>query len=476
MKTFSIGLLICVIAGCRVEGHYVAPDSPPPGDVLWAKQIGGSETDRGRGIAIDSKRNLIAVGSFRQTLNLSAELTSSGEDDLYVVKLDSSTGDVIWVKRVGGKLWDGVFGVAVDASDNIYIGGYFAGSIDFEGETLTTTRESSAFVLKLDPDGGFGWARKIDGSGLPGPAARIMPGAIVTDGNSVVVVNNYTDSLTVDATTLTSAGGFDMFALKMLTSTGEPLWIKSFGGAKEDFATSLAFDKSGNIVISGVFYGTIDFGGGPFSSPNDSGFLLKLASADGSHLVSKQFESTIAAIGSAIIVDSANNILITGFFFGTVDLGCAEKLSSSQERQYDAFLAKYTQTGACIWARGIGGTSGSREAAAIALSSSDDATIAGNFCGSISFDNEILSSASACSMLDGFAAHFSSTGKYLGSIRFGGTSDDQSTGMVQGNDGRLFMTGHFGSLSEFDRNLLTAIGDSDAFIVGFTPLLRPMNE
>jgi hypothetical protein len=380
MNTFCISLLIYVLAGCRVDGHYVPLDSQPPGDLLWAKQIGGSESDRGRGIAIDSRRNIIAVGSFRQTINPGVELTSNGEDDVYVVKLDSSTGDVIWAKSVGGKFGDGVFGVAVDASDNIYIGGYFAGSIDFGGGTLTTNRDSSVFVLKLDPDGGFGWARKIDGSGLAGPAARIMPGAIVTDGNSVIVANNYIDSITVDATTLTSAGDFDMFALKMLASTGDTLWIKSFGGTKADLAISLAFDKSGNTVITGVFYGTIDFGGGPFSSPNDSGFLLKLASADGSHLISKQFESTIAAFGSAVAVDSANNILITGGFWGTVDLGCAESLSSSQERQYDAFLSKYTQAGACIWARGIGGTSGSREAVAIALSGLDDATIVGNFC------------------------------------------------------------------------------------------------
>ena len=132
MKMVCIGLLIYVLAGCRVEGHYVPRDSQPPGDVLWARQIGSSEFDQGKGIAIDSGHNLIAVGSFRQTINLGSELTSQGEDDVYVVKLDGSTGDVIWAKRVGGQFPDGVFGVTVDASDNIYIGGNFAGSMDFD--------------------------------------------------------------------------------------------------------------------------------------------------------------------------------------------------------------------------------------------------------------------------------------------------------------------------------------------------------
>ena len=470
MKTVCISLLIYVLAGCRVEGHYVAPDSSPPGDVLWAKQIGGSESDRGRGIAIDSKRNLIAIGSFRQTINPSAELTSIGEDDIYIVKLDSSTGDVIWAKRIGSKQWDGVFGVAVDMSDNIYIGGYFAGSIDFGGGTLTAASVYAAFVLKLDVDGRFGWARKIDGSGTSGYGVRGFPGAIATDGNSVVVVNNYFGSVTVDTTTLTSAE-IDMVVLKLSASSGATRWVRSFGGTSDDLATGLALDNSGDLVITGEFNGTINFGGGPFSSEHAAGFLLKLASTDGSHLISKPFGGTGMVYGSALAVDAANNILVTGVFDGAMDLGCPENLRSSQEGLLsDAFLAKYTQAGSCIWARGIGGASGHRGAAAIALSGSGDTTIVGDFCGSISSKNEVLSSASARILLDGFAARVSGDGRFLGAIRTGGTSDDHSLGIAQGNDGRLFMTGLFGGFSEFGRDSLTAIGDSDAFIVGFTPL------
>jgi len=469
MKTFSIGLLICAIAGCRVEGHYVAPDSPPPGDVLWAKQIGGGEFDGGKAVALDSSHHLIAVGSFRQTINPSTELSSSGEDDIYVVKLDSSTGDVIWAKRIGGKRWDGVFGVAIDASDNIYIGGYFAGLIDFGARTLMATRESAAFVLKLNADGGFGWARKIDGSGFAGRAARIMYGAIATDGDSVVVVSNYIGSVTVDTTTLIGAGEFDIVAMKLSASSGESLWVKSLGGAFDELVVGLALDNSSNIVITGAFRGTTDFGGGPLSAQQDAGFLLKLASADGSHLVSKAFGGMEEGYGSAVAVDSADNILITGGFYGIATFGCAESLRSSQERLSDAFLAKYTQAGACIWVKGIGGTSGARQPTAIALSGSDDVTIAGGFCGSISPNNEVLSSASACSLQDGFAARFSSDGQYLGAIRVGGTSDDHIFGIAQGNDGQLFISGLFGGFSEFGRDSLTAVGDSDAFIVAFTP-------
>lgn len=470
MKAFRIGLLIYILVGCRIDGYYVAPDGSSPGEVLWTKQLGSNEFDQGKGIAIDNSNNLIAVGSFRQALTTGSELSSNGEDDIYVVKLDSSTGNVIWAKRFGGNFLDSVFGVAVDGASNIYIGGNFAGSVDFGGGPLTSTGEAAAFVLKLDANGSFGWARKIDGSGVAGPSARAVPGAIATDGTAVIVANNFTDSITVDTTTLMSAGSFDMFALKVSASTGETIWVRTFGGTSADFATGIALDSGGNAVFTGTFTGTIDFGGGPTSSgSNSSGFLLKLAKADGAHLLSKQFGGSRESHGSAVAVDSMNNVFIAGGFQGAIDFGCTNS-HSSQVNSSDMFLVKYTQAGSCIWSKGFGGTSGSRDATAIALSDSGDATVAGGFCGSISFDEEILSSASACGDEDVFTARFASDGTHLGSLRTGGTSDDRGFGIALSSDGRVFMTGHFGGFAEFGHDALNATGDSDAFIVGFAPL------
>jgi hypothetical protein len=470
MKPLLIGLLSSII-GCRIDGYYFPPDGPSPGETLWVKQLGGNEFDQGKGIAIDNDNNLVAVGSFRQTLAASSELTSHGEDDIYVVKLNSSTGNVIWAKRFGGTFLDSVFGVAVDGASDIYVGGNFAGSVDFGGGALTSVRESAAFVLKLDANGNFKWARKIDGGGIAGPGGRLVPGAIATDGAMVIVANNYTGSITIDTNTHMSAGSFDMFALKLSASTGDTIWGRSFGGTSADFATDIAFDSGGNVVLTGAFTGAIDFGGGPLSStPNDSGFLLKLANADGSHLLSRQLTGSRAAHSNAVAVDSMNNIFIAGSFQGHLDLGCANALTSSQVNQPDAFLVKYTQAGACIWSRGFGGASGSRDAVAIALSNSGDVAVLGDFCGSISFDEEIFSSASACGDADVFTARFASDGTHLGSVRTGGTSDDRGFGIAQSSDGRVFMTGHFKGFAEFGHDALNATGDSDAFIVGFAPL------
>src|SRR5690606_4989976 len=99
-KVSRIGWLIYGlggIIGCRVDGYYVFPDASPT-QAPWVRQLGGEEFDGGRSIALDGDNNLIAVGGFRRTITAGPELTSSGEDDIFAVKLDASTGDVIWAR------------------------------------------------------------------------------------------------------------------------------------------------------------------------------------------------------------------------------------------------------------------------------------------------------------------------------------------------------------------------------------------
>jgi hypothetical protein len=210
-----------------------------------------------------------------------------------------------------------------------------------------------------------------------------------------------------------------------------------------------------------------------------SGFLLKVAEANGAHLLSKRFGGAKNTSGTATAVDSANNVYIIGDYLDTVDFGCTNQLAATQADIPDVFLMKYTQAGSCIWVKGFGGTATAppgRTATAITVNNSGDVAIAGAFCGSIWFGGKTLTSASACSTIptdrgmDVFAARFASDGEHLNSIRAGGTSDDYGRGIAQGTDGRLFVTGQFNGFTEFGGNALTSIGASDTFIVGFGPL------
>jgi hypothetical protein len=58
---------------------------------------------------------------------------------------------------------------------------------------------------------------------------------------------------------------------------GSPLWSKRFGGASSDQALGVAVEGNGSVAVTGVFSGTVDFGGGPLTSAGGSDiFLLRL--------------------------------------------------------------------------------------------------------------------------------------------------------------------------------------------------------
>ncbi len=440
-----------------------------PGEALWVKQVGTPGGEFGRGIAVDADDNLIAVGEFSQAIApAGTDLTSAGGKDIYVVKLASATGAVLWAKRFGGTGDDIGFAVAVDAAKNIYVTGRFQGTVDFGGGPLTVAGQSDIFALKLDTNGNFGWTRRFGGTNFD------VGHAIAARGTSVAVAGFFNGSVTVDTTTLTSAGSADIFVIDMATANGATTWVKSFGGTFSDLANGVTIDSTGNVALTGQFAGTVNFGGGAMSTPGDFAnvFLLKLAAANGAHLFSKQLGGGDHDNGAAITVDASDNIFLIGDFRGTnADFGCATGLTASQTNLTDVFLAKYSQAGACQWAKGFGGTGTfDRRGFGVTVNSGGDVAATGWFCGSMSFGGPMLTSASACAASDVFAARFTGDGMHLNSVRAGGTGSELGMGIAQSTDGRFFVTGGFQGFAEFGGDTLTSAGGDDAFILGLAPL------
>ena len=125
-----------------------------PGHTRWVQQIGGTGWDVGTGVAVDGEGNVIAVGTFSGSLMVGGRtLTSAGEDDVFVVKLDGITGSVVWARRFGGFSYESGKGVRTDAANNIYVVGDFFNPVDFGGGELGSANEFDVFVLKLTPAG-----------------------------------------------------------------------------------------------------------------------------------------------------------------------------------------------------------------------------------------------------------------------------------------------------------------------------------
>ena len=194
-------------------------------------------------------------------------LTSTGLQDVFVSKLDSS-GNFVWAKRLGGTNTDNGNAIAVDASGNVYTAGYFHETADFDPgagiENLTSAGGMDGFVSKLDSSGDFVWAKSFGGTSTEfGRAVAVdAAGNVYTTGPFNVTADFDPGAGTSN---LTSAGVADGFVSK-LDSSGDFVWAKRLGGTNVQMPKAVAVDAAGNVYTTGDFQGTTDFDPGAGTS------------------------------------------------------------------------------------------------------------------------------------------------------------------------------------------------------------------
>jgi len=224
------------------------------GTLLWAKKFGGNAWDKATGISIDNSGNIILSGSFWSTTIAfdSFILNNTGGVNTFVVKLNSS-GTVLWAKCSSGNLGNDATTVALDNSNNIYLGGNFTSSIiSFDSQTLNNTGAWDVFLTKYDSNGNAIWARSASGN----KTDELCD--IKTDGSGNIYLTGRFISTSLGfggLPPLTNNGGgyfYDAFLAKY-DMNGNAVWSKSFGGDKEENGLSLTLDNSGNLLLCGLF-------------------------------------------------------------------------------------------------------------------------------------------------------------------------------------------------------------------------------
>lgn len=340
------------------------------GNYLWAKGIGSSSSnDNGSSLTVDGSGNLYVTGYFQGTVDFdpgagTAELTNIGWDDIFLAKYDAS-GNYVWAKVIGGTNTDLAVSVSLDGSGNILLTGTFTGTVDFDPGSATTNLtsggQSDIFLAKYDASGNFVWAKRLGGTSTDNVSY------LTTDGSgNIYITGNYNGTADFDpgagsANLTTFNGNTDLYLAKY-NGSGEYVWAKSIGNSGSDCGVSISLDGSGNIHLTGYFQGTVDFdpGSGTSNLTNVGGFDIFLAKYDntGNHLWSKQLSGISLEESTSIALDGNGNVYLTGYFSGTVDFDPGSGTTNlTSNGGNDIFFAKYNVSGEYVWASAIGGTS-----------------------------------------------------------------------------------------------------------------------
>lgn len=331
------------------------------GNFVWARQISGTSNESAYAIDLDASGNIYITGKFQGVVDFDpgpGTFTLSGNGiDIFVCKLNSS-GDFVWAKRIGGGGQDEGLNLRLDVTGNVLITGFFNLTVDFDPGpgtfNITSVFSEDAFMLKLDANGNFIWAKTV--GGMASERSRSICGDI--QGN---VISTGIFNTTVDfdpgpgSFTMNPTSSQDAFVLK-LDAAGNFVWAIHYAGD----VSSVVTDQMSNVYLGGAFSGTVDFDPGPqtytmsrFGVGNTDAYILKLKQ-NSIFSWAKQLGGTALDIVNALTVDLNGNVYSTGDFSGTADLDPGP-LTYTFFAGNEIFISKLDSLGNFITAVSLGG-------------------------------------------------------------------------------------------------------------------------
>lgn len=225
----------------------------PDGKLIWAKSIGGVNSDVGGSIAIDKNGNIHVAGYFQGTVDFDPGvgtflLNSTGKYDVFICKLDKN-GNFIWAKSLGGTNFGYGVSIALDLKGNVYTTGYFEGTVDFDPGPKShniTSMDDDIFITKLDLNGNYLWS-------------SIIQGPNEDEGRSIIVDSK--ENVYATGEFLGTIGFEPPSMLKIKSNGGQDLFIAKFNSTNTN---SIENDTKNQISI--------------FPNPTSNNVLIELGS------------------------------------------------------------------------------------------------------------------------------------------------------------------------------------------------------
>ena len=223
------------------------------GNYIWHKQIGGSDSDEGFGLAVDGAF-LYITGSFEGSAKFTSSFTLHSDDgkDFFLAQYDTS-GSFQWAKAGGGSGDDIGWDVTVNIDGNIICTGEFQYTGTFGSNTISSRGGTDIFIAAYDANGDNVWVRSAGSSTID------LGENISHDLNgNIYVGGTFEHTAHFDQLSVASNGAQDVF-LASYDSTGMIRYVKGFGGPQHDRGEGVGADLHGSVYYCGEYWSSISF-------------------------------------------------------------------------------------------------------------------------------------------------------------------------------------------------------------------------
>ena len=374
--------------------------------------------------------------------------------------------------RIGSFGADFAKAVANDASGNGYVISSFSGTVDFDASGNANAKisfgGSDIALAKYRSDGTLSWVVQLGGSG-----ADLPFDAKVASSGAVYYVGYANAGALCSGNVVRNAGGRDALIVRV-SAVGVCEWALGIGGSGDDEARSLVIEPNGDVVVTGIFRGTVDFdlsgGTAILVSRGLSDVFVARYSSTGAFKQVVQFGGTEDDAGYALARTSEGDLIVGGEFRGIATFGSelAPVLLGSVGES-DFFLARLAPSLGLQWAiRGGGPGPDLVSSNGIAVDANGTLLVTGTFNGVADFDpssGSILLQSQG--KTDVFLVRYDGTGVWSGlALRYGGNETDGVQAMTRDSFGNLYLAGWFQGNVDFDpsgeAHVVDALGKAGA--------------
>jgi hypothetical protein len=305
----------------------------------WQKVYGGSSDDRGYDIILSNDNNMVIFGSSKSA---DGDVSSNaGSNDFWIAKI-SNSGAIIWEKSLGYNGSDNGYSV-IQTIDNGYLllGVLDVTASDGEGNNrISSYRHAGGdyWAVKLDSNGILEWSRYFGGNFTDTSYA-----ACQTQGGDYIIIGS-SDSNDIDISN--NKGTYDFWIIK-ISSEGNLIWEKSYGGSEIDEALDITPTTDGNFIVCGnTRSNNIDV-----SSNNGAAdiWILKIT-PNGEILWEKTYGGNSFEAAKSVHQTTDNGFIIAG------NSRSDNNDLTKNNGQNDGWIFKINQDGILQWQTSIGGS------------------------------------------------------------------------------------------------------------------------
>lgn len=388
--------------------------------IEWQNNIGGTNDDHPNKILQLSDGNYICGGATWSTPSGDKSSELNGIQDFWIVKL-TPDGSMIWERSYGGGNRDKMLSFIETSDGGIIIVGNSNSGISGD-KSEENIGFNDLWIVKIDSDGNIEWENTIGGTDRD-TAIDIIE---VNGGDYVIAGNSYSN-ISEDKSE-DSFGGMDYWIIK-ITSSGEILWDRTFGGEAHDALAEVAYVESdaGLILVGTSFSNPSGFKSDPVIGDGTWGdvWIVRL-DFYGEFMWDRTIGGTKEDIAHSVMQATDGNFIITAASNSPIS---GDK-SEESRGMFDYWIVKIDPSGEIIWEKTMGGNG--TEAPQAVLETADGHTIiSGNSTSDVSFDRTDYLRG----VQDIWIVEMDASGNILWDRAYGGTERDYLTDFKATEDG-----------------------------------------